>query len=62
MCPFGLLTFVLFGWSRLDPLAGFFVAAFVIMEGKEAWEGELVCDDGKSAVKGTTTSCSDGCN
>ncbi|WHF22297.1 hypothetical protein QJS66_19575 [Kocuria rhizophila] len=28
-----------------NPAAGFVIAAFAIMEGKEAWEGELVEDD-----------------
>ncbi|AIV33336.1 cation transporter [Streptomyces coelicoflavus] len=63
----GLLAFAAFGWTWLDPVAGFVIAAFAIMEGKEAWEGELVCDDGcddeddgkpASAAGG---SCSDGC-
>ncbi|GAB7035537.1 cation transporter [Streptomyces sp. NPDC021749] len=62
----GLLAFALFGWTWLDPVAGFVIAAFAVMKGKEAWEGELVCDDdcddGKPAANGTTTSCSDGCN
>jgi divalent metal cation (Fe/Co/Zn/Cd) transporter len=42
----GLLAFALFGWTWLDPVAGIIIAAFAVMEGKEAWEGELVCDDG----------------
>lgn len=41
----GLLAYALLGWTWLDPVAGFVIAAFAIMEGKEAWEGELVCDD-----------------
>ena len=62
----GLLAFAFFGWTWLDPVAGFVIAAFAIMEGKEAWEGELVCDDGcedddKSAAAGEASSCSDGC-
>ncbi|MCC9738894.1 cation diffusion facilitator family transporter [Streptomyces sp. MNU89] len=42
----GLLAFAAFGWTWIDPVAGFVIAAFAIMEGREAWEGELVCDDG----------------
>lgn len=41
----GLLAFAAFGWQWLDPIAGFVIAAFAIMEGREAWEGELVCED-----------------
>jgi divalent metal cation (Fe/Co/Zn/Cd) transporter len=41
----GLLAYALLGWTWLDPVAGFVIAGFAIMEGKEAWEGELVCDD-----------------
>lgn len=62
----GLLAFAAFGWTWIDPVAGFVIAAFAIMEGKEAWEGELVCDDGceddeKSATATGDSSCSDGC-
>ncbi|WP_262402752.1 cation transporter [Actinomadura sp. CNU-125] len=42
----GLVAFAIWGWTWIDPVAGFVIAAFAIMEGKEAWEGELVCDDG----------------
>jgi divalent metal cation (Fe/Co/Zn/Cd) transporter len=41
----GLLGFALVGWTWIDPVAGFVIAAFALMEGKEAWEGELVEDD-----------------
>lgn len=41
----GLVLFSLTGQGWLDPLAGFVIAAFAIHEGREAWEGELVCDD-----------------
>lgn len=41
----GLLAFTAFGWTWVDAVAGFVIAGFAIMEGKEAWEGELVCDD-----------------
>ncbi|WP_019711071.1 cation transporter [Streptomyces xinghaiensis] len=41
----GLLAFAAFGWTWIDPVAGFVIAAFAVMEGREAWEGELVCDD-----------------
>jgi predicted Co/Zn/Cd cation transporter (cation efflux family) len=42
----GLVGYALIGWTWLDPVAGFVIAAFAVMEGKEAWQGELVCDDG----------------
>jgi hypothetical protein len=41
----GLVGYAAVGWTWIDPVAGFVIAAFAIMEGKEAWEGELVCDD-----------------
>lgn len=56
----GLLAFAVFGWTWLDPVAGFVIAVFAIMEGKEAWEGELVCDDDAETADGK--SCSDDCH
>jgi divalent metal cation (Fe/Co/Zn/Cd) transporter len=41
----GLALFAVTGDAWLDPVAGFIIAAFAIKEGREAWEGELVCDD-----------------
>lgn len=41
----GLVAFAVFGWTWLDSVAGFVIAYFAIREGREAWEGELVCDD-----------------
>ena len=41
----GLALFGLTGLSWFDPVAGFVIAGFAIMEGREAWEGELVCED-----------------
>lgn len=38
----GLLAYAALGWTWLDPVAGFLIAAFAVMEGREAWEGELV--------------------
>jgi divalent metal cation (Fe/Co/Zn/Cd) transporter len=43
----GLMAYALAGWTWIDPVAGFIIAAFAVMEGKEAWEGELTCDDGR---------------
>lgn len=37
-----LLAYLLLGWTWLDPVAGFVIAAFAVMEGREAWEGEMV--------------------
>jgi len=42
----GLVGYAIAGWTWLDPAAGFIIAAFAIKEGREAWEGELVCEDG----------------
>ncbi|TFV47499.1 cation transporter [Blastococcus sp. TF02A_35] len=41
----GLLAFTAFGWTWVDAVAGFVIAGFAVMEGKEAWEGEIACDD-----------------
>ena len=41
----GLVGFAAFRLSWIDPLAGFVIAYFAVREGREAWEGELVCDD-----------------
>jgi divalent metal cation (Fe/Co/Zn/Cd) transporter len=41
----GLLGYALLGWTWIDPVAGFVIAAFALIEGKEAWEGELACDE-----------------
>jgi divalent metal cation (Fe/Co/Zn/Cd) transporter len=40
----GLLGYAMAGWIWIDPVAGFVIAGFAIMEGREAWAGELVCD------------------
>lgn len=41
----GLVAFATFEATWIDPVAGFVIAYFAIREGREAWEGELVCDD-----------------
>ena len=41
----GLAAYSAFGWTWLDAIAGFVIAGFAVMEGREAWEGELVCGD-----------------
>lgn len=40
----GLGAFSLFGWTWLDAVAGFVIAGFAVVEGREAWEGELQAD------------------
>lgn len=40
----GLVAFAVLGWTWIDAVAGFVIAGFAISEGREAWEGELVCD------------------
>ncbi|MFE7630203.1 cation diffusion facilitator family transporter [Kocuria sp. NPDC057446] len=42
----GLVVFGLTGAAWVDPVAGFVIAVFAVHEGREAWEGELVEDDG----------------
>ena len=42
----GLAAFAVFGWTWLDSVAGFVIAWFAIKEGREAWQGEIVCEDG----------------
>ena len=41
----GLVAFAVFGLPWIDSVAGFVIAMFAIIEGKEAWEGEIACDD-----------------
>jgi divalent metal cation (Fe/Co/Zn/Cd) transporter len=41
----GLVAYATTGWTWIDPATGFVIAAFALKEGKEAWEGELACDD-----------------
>jgi divalent metal cation (Fe/Co/Zn/Cd) transporter len=41
----GLVLFAAFGWWWADPVAALAVAYFAVREGREAWHGELVCDD-----------------
>jgi divalent metal cation (Fe/Co/Zn/Cd) transporter len=41
----GLVLFAAFGWWWADPVAALAVAWFAVREGREAWHGELVCDD-----------------
>jgi divalent metal cation (Fe/Co/Zn/Cd) transporter len=41
----GLLGYALLGWAWIDSVAGFVIAAFAVKEGREAWEGELVCEE-----------------
>jgi predicted ATP-grasp superfamily ATP-dependent carboligase len=41
----GLALFAASGWWRPDPVAALAVAWFAVREGREAWHGELACDD-----------------
>ena len=41
----GLAGYAAFEWGWIDPVAGFVIAYFAMREGREAWEGELVCED-----------------
>ena len=41
----GLVLFAAFGWWWADPAAALAVAWFAVREGREAWNGELACDD-----------------
>ena len=38
----GLILYAWLGWTWLDAVAGFVIAIFAVVEGREAWEGELV--------------------
>lgn len=49
----GLVGYRIFGWTWLDSLASLVIAGFALVEGKEAWAGELACDD--CACLGTCT-------
>jgi divalent metal cation (Fe/Co/Zn/Cd) transporter len=44
----GLLGYAMLGWIWIDPIAGFVIAVFALKEGREAWEGELVCENSNS--------------
>ena len=41
----GLVSFYLFSWNWVDSVAGLIIAVFAVIEGREAWAGELACDD-----------------
>src|ERR1035437_5499496 len=41
----GLALFAAFSWWWADPIAALAVAYFAMREGREAWHGELACDD-----------------
>jgi divalent metal cation (Fe/Co/Zn/Cd) transporter len=41
----GLLAFAAFGATWIDSVAGFVIAYFAVREGREAWAGEIACDD-----------------
>jgi divalent metal cation (Fe/Co/Zn/Cd) transporter len=41
----GLVLFAAFSWWWADPIAALAVAYFAVREGREAWHGELACDD-----------------
>jgi divalent metal cation (Fe/Co/Zn/Cd) transporter len=41
----GLVLFTTLGWWQADPIAALAVAYFAVREGREAWHGELICDD-----------------
>jgi divalent metal cation (Fe/Co/Zn/Cd) transporter len=41
----GLVLFAAFSWWWADPVAALAVAYFAVREGREAWNGELACDD-----------------
>jgi divalent metal cation (Fe/Co/Zn/Cd) transporter len=41
----GLLAYAAFGATWIDSVAGFVIAYFAVREGREAWAGEIACDD-----------------
>lgn len=42
----GLVGYAAVGATWIDPVAGFVIAYFAVREGREAWAGEIGCDDG----------------
>ena len=44
----GLVAYALVGATWIDSVAGFVIAWFAVREGREAWEGELVCAEDAS--------------
>lgn len=44
----GLVLFAAFGWWWADPIAALAVAYCAVREGREAWHGELACDEASS--------------
>lgn len=57
----GLAGYAVAGWTWLDPIAGFVIAVFALMEGREAWRGELACDGELTAGSGcAATACTTG--
>nr|WP_281015873.1 cation transporter [Amnibacterium kyonggiense] len=48
-----LLAYLLLGWTWLDPVAGFVIAVFAVLEGREAWEGS---SSRSTATEGRRTS------
>lgn len=48
----GLAGYAVAGWTWLDPIAGFVIAVFALMEGREAWRGELACEGELTAGSG----------
>ena len=41
----GLLGYAAFGATWIDSVAGFVIVYFAVREGREAWAGEIGCDD-----------------
>lgn len=41
----GLLGFAAFGATWIDSVAGLVIAYFAVREGREAWAGEIACED-----------------
>ena len=57
----GLAGYAVAGWTWLDPIAGFVIAVFALMEGREAWRGELACEGELAAGSDcTATACTTG--
>ena len=57
----GLAGYAVAGWTWLDPIAGFVIAMFALLEGREAWQGELACVGERTAGSDcTATACTNG--
>lgn len=58
----GLLLNSLLGWSWADPVAGLFIAAIAVREGRQAWKGDSCCTTTIASVSEATAGGCDCCS